>query len=253
MHSLSCFDRPYQVKTFYTDDEVWRHCEGWQDVGQRNIALQDYLRVPVKQVIYAREVHSGSVFAVSSETVRSLESNGENCVAVPSGEYDALVTDVPGILLCIWTADCLPLFLYDKIKHVAAIAHCGWRGVLSGIVSNTISVMAHRFDSDPAHMMACFGPGICGNCYVVREDMREAFSKRFSPDEIEILFRPQQSEKFLLDLRMAIRLDLCRCGVHSEEIRDIGLCSYESDTYASYRRNGFTEPFRQTLSGIVLL
>ena len=97
MHSLSCFDRPYQVKTFYTDDEAWRHCEDWKDAKRRNIVLRDYLRVPVKQVIYAREVHSGSVFAVSSETVRSLESNGENCVAVPSGEYDALVTEVPGI------------------------------------------------------------------------------------------------------------------------------------------------------------
>ncbi|MBQ3335158.1 MAG: laccase domain-containing protein [Eubacteriaceae bacterium] len=253
MHSLSCFEGHYPIKTLYTDDKAWQGYKGWQDADRRNAALRDYLNMPLKQVIYAQETHSSSVFTVSSKTVKNPAASGEICVKVPFGEYDALVTDVSGILLCIWTADCLPLFLYDTVKHVASVAHCGWRGILGGIVPNTIRAMAECFGSDPEHIIAGFGPGICGNCYVVSKDLYEAFSGRFSPDEIEDLFLPQPNEKYLLDLRMAIKFDLCRAGIRPEEICDTKVCSYESDTYASYRRNGFTEPFRQTLSGIVLL
>ena len=173
MHSLPSFDRAYPVRTLYTDNEDWRRCEGWQDADRRKAALQDYLRVPLKQVIYARETHSGSVFAVSSETGGSLAIKKETFVSAPLGGYDALVTDVSGLLLCIWTADCVPLFLYDTTKQVAAVAHCGWRGILDGIVPKTVRVMAERFGAAPEHIIAGFGPAICGKCYVVSEDLHE--------------------------------------------------------------------------------
>lgn len=253
MHSLACFDGCYPVRTLYTDNEDWQLCEGWQDAGRRKAVLQNYLRVPLKQVIYAHETHSGSVYALSSKTGGCLAASKETrTIGHPSG-YDALVTDTSGFLLCIWTADCLPLFLYDTERNVAALAHCGWKGILNGIVPNTVDVMSGRFGSVPEHIIAGFGPGICGNCYVVSEDLHKAFSSRFSPDEVRQLFRPQPNEKYLLDLRKAIELDLCRIGIRPEEIRDAGICSYESESYASYRRNGPTEPTRQTLSGIVLL
>ena len=253
MHSLPCFDGRYPVRTLYTDNKDWKGCEGWREAARRRAVLQDYLSTPLKQVIYARETHSGNVYAVSSETGGSLAVYEETRVLGPSGGYDALVTDISGILLCIWTADCPSLFLYDTEENVAAIAHCGWRGILNGIVPNTIDVMSGRFGSVPEQIIAAFGPGICGNCYVVSEDLHEAFSGRFSTDEIRELFRPQPNEKYLLDLRKAIGLELRRTGIRPDEIRDTGICSYESEAYASYRRNGPSEPTRQTLSGIVLL
>lgn len=252
MHSLPYFDKYYPVRTVYTDNEIWRRCEDWQDANRRKAALQDYLRVSLKQVLYAREIHSGSVFAVSAETGGSLAFGERTDVQAPSDGYDALVTDVSGLLLCIWTADCLPLFLYDTAKNVAAIAHCGWRGILGGIVPNTVCVMIDRFGADPAHIIAGFGPGVCGNCYEVGEDLHEAFSGRFSTDEMEDLFRMQPNGKYLLDLRKAIRFELCRIGILEERICSTEICSYESEAYASYRRNGPTEPARQTLSGIIL-
>ena len=252
MHSLPYFNKYYPVRTVYTDNEIWRRCKDWQDVNIRRDALQDYLCVPLKQVLYAREVHSGNVFAFEAETGGSLAFGEKTDVQALSDGYDALVTDVSGILLCIWTADCLPLYLYDTEKHIAAIAHCGWRGILSGIVSNTVCTMTDRFGADPAHIIAGFGPGICGNCYEVSEDLHEAFLGRFSPDEMEAIFCLQPSEKYLLDLRKAIRFELCRTGILAERICSTEICSYESEVYASYRRSGPTEPARQTLSGIVL-
>ena len=98
MRSLPSFDRAYPVRTLYTDNEDWRRCEGWQDADRRRAALQDYLRVPLKQVVTARETHSGSVYAVSSESGESLAVRKETYVTASSVGYDALVTDIAGIL-----------------------------------------------------------------------------------------------------------------------------------------------------------
>ena len=121
MHSLSCFEGHYPIKTLYTDNEAWQRCKGWQDSERRKAVLQDYLHVPLKQVIYAQETHSSSVFTVSSKTVKNPAASGKTCVKAPSGEYDALVTDVSGILLCVWTADCLPLFLSLRDRNGHAV------------------------------------------------------------------------------------------------------------------------------------
>ena len=252
MHSLPCFDGCYPVRTLYTDNN---DCllRGWQDADGQKALLQDYLRISLKRVIYAKETHSGSVLAVSSETGEHLAVRAETYAAGRSGGYDALVTDAAGILLGVQTADCPPLFLYDPEKHVAALAHCGWKGILNGIVANTVDVMIGHFGADPGHMIAGFGPCICGNCYEVREDLHEEFSRRFSLDAVREFFRPQPNEKYLLDLKGAIRFELRRTGFRPEEIRDIGICSYESEAYASYRRNGPANLTRSTLSGIVLL
>lgn len=243
MRPLPCLDDRYPVRTFYTDNSDWRSCEGWQDATVRNTVLQDWLQLPLKRVVYARETHSGNVLTVP----------GDNAGPEPSGGYDALVTAEPGVLLCIWTADCPPLFLCDPVKRVAGIAHCGWKGICRGIVSNTVGEMSHRFGTKPEDIVAAFGPGICGDCYEVSDDLAEAFSNLFSPPEITELFRPKRNGKYLLDLKKAIALELLRTGILPGNIHDSGICSYESEEYASYRRNGSTVPSRQTLSGIVLV
>ena len=243
MRSLPCLDDRCPVISFYTDNSDWQSSEGWQDTAVRNAMLQDRLQLPLKRVVYAHETHSGSVLAVS----------GDSTDLGPSGGYDAMVTAEPGVLLCIWTADCPPLFLCDPEKRVAAIAHCGWRGICRGIVSNTVAEMTDRFGVKPEDIVAAFGPGICSECYEVGEDLTAAFSNCFSPPEITALFRAKQNGKYLLDLKKAITFELLRTGILPGNIHDSGICSYESEEYASYRRNGRTVTSRQTLSGIVLV
>ena len=214
--------------------------------------LEDYLHIPLKQVFYARETHSGNVLVVDDEHSGSLAMTEEAGILGPAGGQDALVTATPGILLCIWTADCLPLFLYDTEGHVAAIAHCGWRSICNGIVSGTVDVMVGRFHANPGDIVAAFGPGICANCYEVRSDLIEAFSKRFPADEIGEFFVAACNGEYHLDLRKAVAFELARMGVRLENLFDAGICSYETEGYSSYRRDGDSEPSKQTLSGIVL-
>ena len=144
------------------------------------------------------------------------------------------------------------MFLYDPEENVVGIAHCGWRSICSGIVSNAVDAMAALFGTSPENTVAAFGPAICGKCYEVGDELIEAFSNRFPADEQDGLFAPKGNGKHLLDLRKAVSSELVRRGLQPEKIRDVGICSYESEDYSSYRRNGPSEIGRQTLSGIVL-
>ena len=254
MQSIMYLDGSYPVKTLITDREDWQGHSDWPDGNSRKSIIEAYLHTPLKRVLYARETHSDGVFPVLDKDVSgTLETVSEACRIGPSGGYDAMVTAVPGILLCVWTADCIPLFLYDTAKHAAAIAHCGWKGICKGIVENTLEEMDRRFGSSPENILAAFGPGICADCYEVGSELIGAFSARFSRKELGELFRPKENGKYLLDLRKAITFALLREGIRSDRIHDAGICSYESEDFASYRRNGPSEASRQTLSGIVLL
>ena len=254
MHSITFLDDRYPVKTLVSEKEDWRSRSGWRNDDSRKTVLQAYLQTHLKRVVYARETHSGSVISVSDNDVSGrLETVSEAFHIGPSGGYDAVLTASRGILLCIWTADCFPLFLYDTANHAAAIAHCGWRGICSGIVENTLNAMRRRFGTDPRQIAAAFGPGICGNCYEVTGEMPALFAQRFPAQTLETLFRPLDAGKYLLDLRKAIITELIGAGAEPSNICDTGPCSYESGAYASFRRDGRSIPDRQTLSGIVLL
>ena len=251
MKSIPFFDDRYPIKTVYSDSADWQRHDGWQHRDARNVVLRDYLNIPLKRIAYASEAHSGNVLAVSDEGDFAGETKGADA-AGSTGEFDALVTATPGVLLCIWTADCLPLFLYDPERRIAAIAHCGWRSICNGIVTNTVDMMARRFDTNPQNIIAAFGPGICGNCYEVGDELVAAFSKRFSPDGARGFFTPKAKGKHLLDLRKVVSLELFCMGIQKENVHDLSICSYESEDYPSFRRNGPSDFGMQTLSGIVL-
>lgn len=253
MRSVPFFDERYPVRTVYTENSDPPAVPGWDEAVVRNAAMADYADVPVARVVYAKEIHSGSVFAVTSQDGSgSIVHTEEAFITKPSGGFDSVITDIPCIMMCITTADCLPLFLYDTAHHAVAITHCGWRGTASGIASNTIRKMGELYGSDSADIIAAIGPCICGKCYEVGEELIDAFSMTFSDDEIKGFFTPKENGKYLLDNRAAVLCDIARVGITSDHIYDTDICSFESPGFASYRRDGRVIPSRQTISAIVL-
>ena len=253
MRSISFFDERYPVRTVYTENSDPPAVPGWDEADVRNAAMASFTGVTVSKVVYAKEIHSGSVFAVTSKDGGGkIVHTEEAFITKPPGGFDSVITDIPGIMMCITTADCLPLFLYDTKNHAAAITHCGWRGTGSGIASNTIRKMGELYGTDGTDLIAAIGPCICGNCYEVGEELIDAFSMTFSDDEIKGFFTPKGNGKYLLDNRAAVLCDINRSGITPDHIYDTGICSFESPGFASYRRDGRVIPSRQTISTIVL-
>jgi hypothetical protein len=140
---------------------------------------------------------------------------------------DALVTDQRDVPLFATYADCYPIVLWDPQRRCAALAHAGWRGTAAGVAVAAVRKMTDEYGSHPANILAGIGPGICGRCYEVGEDVASRFDTRF--------LKPGTDNRFLLDLAAANRAQLEEAGV--KEVHVLGLCTKETSFLPSHRRD----------------
>lgn len=207
---------------------------------------------PHTPLVTLKQIHSSVIRRVArGDLARSLRGDG-------------LMTDEPGILLAIQTADCVPVLLADTKKKAVAAFHAGWRGTLKRIVENGVGRMRAEFRSRPEDLIAAIGPGIALCCYAVGEEVRSEFSSQFSyaPDlfreasesdpireKYPLLFltarAPGHSNlgpSLHLDLIEANRRQLLDAGLRPQAISVIGDCTRcHRNRYFSYRaEQGFT-------------
>ncbi len=145
---------------------------------------------------------------------------------------DGLMSDEPGVLLGIQTADCLPILVVDTKRRAVAAFHAGWRGTLKRIVEKGVRSMKDEFGSDPGDLAAAIGPGIGSCCFVVGPEVRDLFRSQFS--YADDLFREQPD--LHLDLAEANRRQLVAAGLQQQSIFITGECTRcRTDRFFSYR------------------
>jgi purine-nucleoside/S-methyl-5'-thioadenosine phosphorylase / adenosine deaminase len=150
---------------------------------------------------------------------------------------DALMSDVPGLLLVIRTADCLPVFLVDETNQAVAAVHCGWRGTEKRILEKAVRAMGEAYGSKPAEMLAALGPCIGPACYEVGLEVRAGFLKAGFPRSI-FSPAPGREKKSLLDLHEANVWLLRESGFRKDRIFGAGpVCTHCETRLLSYRRN----------------
>ncbi|HLM80877.1 MAG TPA: peptidoglycan editing factor PgeF [Terriglobales bacterium] len=93
---------------------------------------------------------------------------------------DGMVTDTPGLLLAVQTADCLPIIVADRKRRAVGVFHAGWRGTVKRISEKGVGEMRKHFGSDPRDLVVAIGPGIQGCCYEVGEEVRTRFEAQFA-------------------------------------------------------------------------
>ncbi len=200
--------------------------------------LARLLSLEVGQLVFPRQTHSDAVCDL--DTVPESEIS----------DTDALVTDKPGICLCVQTADCVPVLLFDPEKKVIAAVHAGWRGTVAKIVANSVHVMKEKYDCNPKTILAAIGPSISPDVYEVGDEVVQAM--RQSIPDAEVVFQMQESGKFHVDLWAANRNVLLECGIPIENIEVLAECSFQSEKkYYSARREGVDTG--RMVSGIMMI
>jgi YfiH family protein len=140
-------------------------------------------------------------------------------------DVDALITDSRDVALFATYADCYPIVLWDPEKKVAGLVHAGWRGTRAGVARAAVRYMHDEYGC--RRIRAGIGPGICGRCYEVGDEVAVQFERRF--------LKEGRGDKFLLDLAAANRAQLEDEGV--KPVYDIGICSKEHFLFPSHRRH----------------
>jgi YfiH family protein len=184
------------------------------------------------RLVTVRQVHSGMVRVIAFGD-GALEGRLETAEGKAALEGDGLVTNVPGILLGVGTADCVPVLVVDREKRAVGAFHAGWRGTVARIVEQGIEAMRREYGSRDEDLQAAVGPSIGYCCYEVGEEVREKFAAEFGYGSE--LFRTEGGGQYV-DLWEANRRQLLDAGVRQERIAMVGECTACARDAAGERR-----------------
>ncbi|WP_172249808.1 peptidoglycan editing factor PgeF [Saccharibacillus deserti] len=158
-------------------------------------------------------------------------------------DTDGLLTNVPGVLLTSFYADCTPLYFYDPVRQVAGLAHAGWKGTVAEIARRMTEKMTGHYGSRPTDILAAIGPCIGESRYEVDEAVldrvRVLLEKEPGNDSCSLsdFSKDRGGGKALLNLKELNRHLMIRSGIRPESIACTGWCtSSRTDLFFSHRQ-----------------
>lgn len=208
--------------------------------------LLQHLSCPVDELIIPHQNHGTDC--------RWIDENYKNMSVEERKDFlegvDVLFTACRGHCICVTTADCVPLLLYDRHLQVIAAVHAGWKGTVRRIVGSTLREMNRVCGTQGKDLIACIGPSISLQSFEVGEEVYEQFrSEGFDMGSISCYHT--QTGKHHIDLWEANRCQLVDFGVPAAQIEVAGVCTYRcNDDFFSARRLGINSG--RILSGIML-
>lgn len=176
------------------------------------------------------QVHGSDVRLINSlaEAKPAEDARGDTIYC------DAIVSNAPGVLAGVKTADCLPILIGDPKTAAFAAVHAGWRGTLAVVATKALKRMSEQYNSKPHDVRVAIGPAAGSCCYEVGTDVIDAFTNSFPGQQ---LFTETRSGHACIDLLKANREQLVRAGVDPDRINVAPLCTMcRTDLFFSYRR-----------------
>lgn len=193
-------------------------------LNNRRVFLEG-LGIDYQDLVCAKQSHGSSVEYIGSDDKGKGALNYGEAIAVT----DALVTDKKNLPMAVFTADCLPVFLYAPKTPCVALIHAGWRGTKHGITVKTVGLMRERFGLRPDEIYAAFGPAIRSCCYEVGDEFAGFFSFGLV----------RRNNRHYLDLPQINKQQLLDSGIKESNMSDYAVCtSCRNSEYFSYRQEG---------------
>lgn len=185
-----------------------------------------------KRLAMTNQVHGGVVRTVTTADLRSDPYDKL------SYEADGLMTDLPGVALVIYSADCIPILFYDPARRVVAAVHAGWRGTAAGIASAAVERMKDVYGSNPPDILAAIGPGIGPDCFETHEDVPNAMTAALSTAVLQHI-KIKENGKFAVDLKNINAMRLLQAGLDPAHIAVSDVCTAcRPDLFWSHRKLG---------------
>lgn len=183
------------------------------------------LGIDCRSLVCAKQVHGCHI------EYADLKDAGRGAVSQESAfdNTDALITDKKNVPLVIFTADCLPVFLFAPRINAIGLIHAGRRSTRENIAVKTIQFMQEKFSCDAKEFYASFGPAIRSCCYEVGHDLKNEFPENYL----------EKNARYYLDLIRINREQILSSGVKEKNIYDSGICtSCRNSDFFSYRKEG---------------
>lgn len=201
-------------------------------IKNRDIIAQSF-QIDPKKMIFPVQTHEDKIAVIDKEFLQKTEYEQNNLLQ----GVDALVTKENGVCLCILTADCASVLLYDPLVDAIGIAHAGWRGTVKKIAEKMLAKFNELYGSRPENVLAAIGPCISAESYETGEEVAGIFEETF-PGEKGIVVRKPGWPKPHVDIVAANLEILKNCGILPENIEISGICTFQTpDIFFSARQN----------------
>ncbi len=182
--------------------------------------MANALDVEEDSFVFSQQTHTTNVRKVT------LEDKGKGLTRkLDYQDIDGLITNVPGLCLSTFYADCVPLYFVDPVKKAIGLSHSGWRGTVGKIGYVTVQKMQEEYGSNPKDIIAAIGPSICQDCYEVSEDVIVEFQNHFDKKYWKELYYKKENGRYQLNLWKANEIVLEEAGVLKEHIAVTNLCT----------------------------
>lgn len=173
-----------------------------------------------EDIVTSDQTHTANVRVITAED----RGNGITKPR-PYTDVDGMITNVPGLVLATFYADCVPLYFADPVHKAVGLSHSGWRGTAAGIGAVTVKELQKHYGTRPEDIYAAVGPSICQDRYEVSEDVILEFQKTFSRELWKDIFYRKENGKYQLNLWEANRQILLGAGILPEHISMPNLCT----------------------------
>jgi YfiH family protein len=190
--------------------------------------LAEFLHIKPSAIAWCDQVHEDSIALLTSAEPTAGADQEHEIVLHHFQHTDAIITNQPGVMISVFTADCLPVFIVDRVRKIIAVVHAGWKGTLLGIVEKAVQTLRY-LRAEPRDLLLWLGPAIGRCCYEIGAELMNEFHSAFP--EFHGYFDGRH-----LDLIMLNTLQARRAGVLSEHISSSPFCTRcQQDLFFSYR------------------
>jgi len=201
-----------------------------QNVLQNRRLLSSALELDLASWVAGKQIHGDRVAVIGRKEI----GKGAYDYASALEDADALITDIPGVVLTSYSADCVPILFLDPKKKAIGAVHAGWRGTVEKIGVKTLGKMQEFFGSESADCLIAIGPSIGPLAFQVDEKVLFCWQNTFP--YWEQVSQSQGEGKWLLDLWETNKRQLLEVGVREENITVSRLCTFcRTDLFFSYR------------------
>lgn len=185
----------------------------------------------LEQMVCCQQVHGDKIKLINQSHAGLGARELETAIA----DTDAMITNVPGIFLTTFYADCIPVYFFDPVRKIVALAHSGWKGTMLRIAEKTMLTMITEFKCRPEDICSFIGPGIKSCCFAIDDNLADKAGHEFASLSDIIRYN---NDTHYWDLTATIQQCLLKAGIENNHLNICRLCTCcNADNFYSFRRD----------------
>ncbi|HWL24533.1 MAG TPA: peptidoglycan editing factor PgeF [Ureibacillus sp.] len=206
-------------------------CEMEENILKNRANLATLLECKIEDFVCATQTHSANVHKV----VLDDKGRGGTNIKTAIPDTDALYTDEPNILLCTFTADCVPVIFHHEERGIVGVIHSGWQGTVKEITPKVFKRLINEEGCNPEGFQVILGPALSQEKFEVDEDVYVRFRDLGYADDF--MYFKEETHKFHIDNQKTVKKQCELAGIPSENIKIDSTCTFLSDEGFSYRQD----------------